>query len=71
MGPRPLRHQHNLIKADLSKKMVFLTGPRQVGKTWLAKSLMQDYKHPLYLNYDTPADLQIITKRWPRAGDAA
>lgn len=65
-----LRHQHNLIKADLSKKMVFLTGPRQVGKTWLAKSLMQDYKHPLYLNYDTPADLQIITKRsWARETD--
>ena len=38
------------IKKDLAKKMVFLTGPRQVGKTWLAKALMDHFRHPQYLN---------------------
>ena len=37
------------ILADLSEKMVFLAGPRQVGKTTLAKSL---YKNCEYLNWD-------------------
>ena len=31
------------VRADLAKKLVFLVGPRQVGKTTLAKALMADY----------------------------
>jgi len=38
------------IVEDLSEKMVFLAGPRQVGKTTLSKSL---FKSTDYLNWDT------------------
>ncbi|MBW1818987.1 MAG: hypothetical protein JRJ60_17750 [Deltaproteobacteria bacterium] len=31
------RIQHDIVKKDLARKMVFLTGPRQVGKTYLAR----------------------------------
>ena len=42
------------IKADLAEKMVFLGGPRQVGKTTLSLSLLKDAdeSHPAYLNWD-------------------
>jgi len=51
------------IRADLRDKMVFLGGPRQVGKTTLALSLLPRSKtvpaatarHPGYLNWDDPA----------------
>ena len=42
--------------------MVFLTGPRQVGKTSLAKAIAADYQSAVYLNYDSLADRKIITK---------
>ncbi len=42
------------VKADLAEKMVFLGGPRQVGKTTLSLSLIPgaDESHPAYLNWD-------------------
>jgi len=49
-----------LIQKDLQKKMVFLIGPRQVGKTWLAKELIKTAKKPQYLNYDSLSDRQLI-----------
>ncbi|MBI2337466.1 MAG: ATP-binding protein [Deltaproteobacteria bacterium] len=64
------RSQQTIILQDLRKKMVFLTGPRQVGKTWLAQELMKTFKKPLYLNYDDPDHLKIIKKRtWLREID--
>lgn len=48
------------IVNDLSKKMVFLTGPRQVGKTWLAKEIAGSISDSVYLNYDSAEDREII-----------
>ena len=45
------------VAAALAKKMVFVGGPRQVGKTTLALALLgknADERHPAYLNWDHP-----------------
>lgn len=54
------RHCREIIKRDLGKKMVFLTGPRQVGKTYLAKDIACDYRVAQYLNYDNIHDQKIM-----------
>lgn len=46
------------IKRDLGKKMVLLAGPRQVGKSTLAKSLLGE--RGTYLNWDIREDQRII-----------
>jgi len=46
------------VRADLAKKMVFVGGPRQVGKTTFALRFLgpkADARHPAYLNWDDPA----------------
>lgn len=56
------------ISRDLARKMVFLGGPRQVGKTTLAQSLVKNFRddHPAYLNWDDAGDRERILKRqWP------
>ena len=60
------RNQIPLIKKDLLQKMVFLTGPRQVGKTWIAKEIGNSVAGSLYLNYDNPHDRKVIhDNSWP------
>src|SRR3990167_9170648 len=51
--------ESNIIK-DLNKKMVFLVGPRQVGKTFLAKQIASRFQHPTYLTYDHIEDRTVI-----------
>jgi uncharacterized protein len=63
------RYLSELIKADLARKMVVVTGPRQVGKTTLARKL-PGFNDPIYLNYDSQADrLRIERQDWPAAHD--
>ena len=54
------RSQKKIIQTDLQKKIVFLVGPRQAGKTWLAKDIAESYEHSQYLNYDRKEDRDII-----------
>lgn len=56
-----IRYLSPYIAKDLTKKMVFVGGPRQVGKTTMAKLIGQDeYKKPLYLNWDNRGDRKKI-----------
>lgn len=57
----------DLIAADLQRKLVVLTGPRQVGKTTLARNLMSRFAPAQYLSWDI-ADDRVILQRasWNR-----
>lgn len=58
------RNLEKYILEDLKEKMVFISGPRQVGKTTLARHLAERfYKHSYeYLNWDFAEDRQKILK---------
>lgn len=63
-----LRSLQGHIERDLRQKMVFLGGPRQVGKTTFAQGLIPQYRdgHPAYLNWDLSEDRRRILKGdWP------
>lgn len=60
--PFESRNLEPVIEKDLKKKFVFLTGPRQVGKTTLAKKIIQKTDGK-YLLYDDEDDRRIILKK--------
>lgn len=64
------RYLTTYIVDDLKDKMVFLGGPRQVGKTTLCRNLVgASFKNHAYLNWDNRADRRtIMAGSWP--GDA-
>jgi predicted AAA+ superfamily ATPase len=63
------RYIASSVTEDLKEKMVFIGGPRQVGKTTLALSLLgrnHNEQSPAYLNWDVLADREsIIAGRLP------
>lgn len=50
----------SLIQADLSRKMVFLSGPRQAGKTTLALAIADEWGNAQVLNWDVATDRKVI-----------
>lgn len=54
------RYIQKHVKSDLNRKMVFIGGPRQVGKTTFAKSFLQKPKQ--YLNWDDLKDRESLKK---------
>ena len=64
--PKTTRYLTTQVQADLARKMVFLGGPRQVGKTTLARSLPEGGQG--YLNWDVTSHReQILRNRLPAA----
>ncbi len=67
-----MRYLKSFILKDLAKKMVFLGGPRQCGKTTLAKDILKTSlktnstsEKLNYLNFDNPDDrIDILKNKW-------
>lgn len=64
------RYLLDQIATDLRRKMVLLTGPRQVGKTTLCRQIMPGFAPAQYLNWDVLGDRNILNRQsWnPNAG---
>ncbi len=55
------RYLDDAVRNDLTRKMVFLTGPRQVGKTTLSRLLLLEQSGGgQYFNYDVAEDRRVI-----------
>jgi len=54
------RYLDDRVRQDLQKKMVVLTGPRQVGKTTLSQQLMGELPGSQYLNFDVAAHRAVM-----------
>lgn len=66
------RYLESAVREALKKKMVFVGGPRQVGKTTFALSLLgqdADEKHPAYLNWDHPSIPPMLRRAELPAGE--
>ena len=66
------RYVEPVITSDLTRKMVFLAGPRQSGKTTIAKKLLKVSKQDIetgYLNWDSAEDREKIIGECFPAGD--
>ncbi|OGQ13776.1 MAG: AAA family ATPase [Deltaproteobacteria bacterium RBG_16_71_12] len=64
----PARYLRAAVEDDLRQRMVFIGGPRQVGKTTFAQALLPSYRpgHPAYLNWDDPVSRErLLNRQWP------
>ncbi len=57
------RYLDTQVIADLPRKLIMLTGPRQVGKTTLARQLLDVFAPAQYLNWDVPGDRAILSRQ--------
>ncbi len=62
MATEELRYITKHIQTDLKRKMVFVAGPRQCGKTTMAQALLR-HQSGLYLNWDDVDQKKEILKR--------
>ena len=65
-----MRYLEKFIIQDLKKKMVFIAGPRQCGKTTLAQFLLKKEFHNqgIYLNWDYEEDKKnILEMKWAKS----
>lgn len=66
MSDKSIKHryiQQNILK-DLNQKMVFISGPRQTGKTTLVENLITG-KKSIYLNWDdVDGRRNILARNW-------
>jgi len=64
------RYNEKVIREDLCRKMVFMAGPRQSGKTTFAKELIKKSGFSIekwYMNWDAADDRErIIRERFPK-----
>ena len=51
------RTQAKAIVRDLENRRVLLSGPRQVGKSYLARSIAEGFQAPQYLNHDSRTEI--------------
>jgi uncharacterized protein len=64
-----MRYLTDLVLRDLERKMVFVGGPRQCGKTTFAKQILEA-KQGSYFNYDDDRARQRIRKHvWPEGDE--
>jgi predicted AAA+ superfamily ATPase len=58
------RYLKHSVSKDLKDRMVFIGGPRQVGKTTFALTFLSEptEKHPAYLNWDNIATRSSLLK---------
>lgn len=58
------RYLHEALLADIDRKIILLSGPRQSGKTTLSRMLHPDHQ---YINHDLAEHrLMLREKRWNR-----
>ena len=65
------RYLTEFVVEDLAEKMVFIGGPRQVGKTTIARDLIAKQFHQSgYYNWDSKSDRRkIMQSNWPGNAD--
>jgi predicted AAA+ superfamily ATPase len=56
------RYLESQVRQDLKRKMVFVGGPRQVGKTTLARNILGKSRAGI-MNWDVPAQRTLILKQ--------
>ena len=74
MYPQPMIRDRYLtasIVEDIKKKMVFVGGPRQVGKTTLARTLVgAEFRETAYFNWDNKQERKrMMASEWPGSAD--